>query len=159
MSFKTTKEELQALLSEAGTIVDVHIPTDRESGRPRGFAFVRFSTDDEAAEAIRRFNGFDFGGRRLNVNEAEDRPRRTDGAPGPRPGGPPRDRVERDRPSGPGPSRAFAEAPPPPPDPAAVPQNDSEFRRRHTDDDDDSGGRSARGKGSRRGLRARKRSL
>ena len=160
MSFRTTKEELTELLSAVGTIVDVHIPTDRESGRPRGFAFVRFSTDDEAAEAIKRFNGFEFAGRRLNVNEAEDRPRRTDG-PGPRRDGPPRESGGRSE-RGPDDGRARTFTPPsaPPPDPTAMPQDDFEFRPRHTDgEDDDSGGRGFRGKGSRRGLRARKRSL
>ncbi len=159
MSFKTTKEELTELLSQVGTIVDVHIPTDRESGRPRGFAFVRFSTDDEAAEAIRRFNGFEFAGRRLNVNQAEDRPRRTDGVPPPRREGPPREAPGRDRGFDEGRSRAFVEAAPPPdpPDPA---RDDFDFRRRAADgEEDDFGGRSMRGKGSRRGLRARKRSL
>lgn len=162
MSFKTTKEELSELLSAAGSIVDVHIPTDRETGRPRGFAFVRFSKEEEALEAIRRFNGFEFGGRRLNVNQAEDRPRGGGGGSGPpRRDGPPRERLER---GGRGPeegrSRAFADLPAPPPDPLSIPQDDFDYRR-HSDmsDDDDSGGRSFRGKGSRRGLRARKRSL
>jgi cold-inducible RNA-binding protein len=159
MSFKTTKEELTELLSQVGTIVDVHIPTDRESGRPRGFAFVRFSTDDEAAEAIKRFNGFEFAGRRLNINQAEDRPRRTDGAGPPprREGGPPRDAGGgRDRPMDDArPPRSFAAPPPPePPDPV---RDDFEYRR-SPDEEDDSGGR-PRPKGSRRGLRARKRSL
>jgi cold-inducible RNA-binding protein len=157
MSFKTTKEELTELLSQVGTIVDVHIPTDRESGRPRGFAFVRFSTDDEAAEAIKRFNGFEFAGRRLNINQAEDRPRRPDGAPPPRrEGGPPRE-MGRDRPMDDGRPRSFAPAPPPPEAPDPV-RDDFEFQRRSADDEDE-GGRSPRGKGSRRGLRARKRSL
>jgi RNA recognition motif-containing protein len=46
------------------------------TGRSRGFAFATYATDDKAAEAIERFNGQDFDGRRLNVNEAEERPQR-----------------------------------------------------------------------------------
>ena len=159
MSFKTTKEELTELLSAVGTIVDVHIPTDRESGRPRGFAFVRFSTDDEAAEAIRRFNGFEFAGRRLNVNAAEDRPRRPDGAPSHHDGPPPGPTSRGDRGPGDGRPRAFADAAPPPPELPNPAQVDFEFKRRSPDGEEDDFGRSPRGKGSRRGLRARKRSL
>jgi RNA recognition motif-containing protein len=67
------------LLAEAGNIVDVHLPTDRETGRPRGFAFVGFSTEAQAAEAIRRFNQVEMRGRKLNVSAADDRPPRGDG--------------------------------------------------------------------------------
>jgi RNA recognition motif-containing protein len=59
--------------------VDVYIPTDRNTGRPRGFAFVEFASETEAAEAIERFNGQELGGRKLNVNAAEDRPQRSQG--------------------------------------------------------------------------------
>lgn len=79
LNFQTTREELSEHLAEAGQIVDIHIPLDRESGRPRGFAFVEFSTPDEAAAAIERFNGTDLGGRPLRLAEAEDRPRRGGG--------------------------------------------------------------------------------
>jgi RNA recognition motif-containing protein len=64
--------------------VDVHLPTSRETGRPRGFAFVAFSTEAEAAEAIRRFNQVEVRGRKLNVSAADGRPRRVEG-PGARP--------------------------------------------------------------------------
>jgi RNA recognition motif-containing protein len=68
-------------------VVDVYMPSDRATGKPRGFAFVEFATEAEAAEAIRQFNGRDVGGRALKLNAAEDRPQRR---PGPRPlGGPP----------------------------------------------------------------------
>jgi len=148
LNFRTTKEELAEFLAPAGTIVDVHIPTDRESGRPRGFAFVQFSSDAEAAEAIRQFNGGELGGRRLNINEAEERPRR--GGPGPR--------VETRPPRRPPPSD-----PPPPSEPnPGEPPGGQDFGRRNGGngfDGDYNGGRNFRGKGSRRGLRARKRSL
>lgn len=71
------------LLGAAGRIVDLHLPADRETGRPRGFAFVEFSTEDEAAEAIRRFNQREVRGRKLNINAADDRPRGTGASGGP----------------------------------------------------------------------------
>jgi RNA recognition motif-containing protein len=124
------------LLSEVGRVVRVHIGTDRETGKSRGFAFAEFGTESEAADAIRRFDGYDLGGRRLRVNNAEDRPARPAG-PGFRPAGgaPPRHAAP---PSG----EMFA---------AGDPFYGEAFSG--------AGGRGARGKGSRRGLRARKRSL
>jgi len=87
LSFRTTKEELNQILAAAGTVVDVYMPSDRATGKPRGFAFVEFATEAEAAEAVRQFNGRDVGGRTLKVNVAEDRQQRR---PGPRAfGGPP----------------------------------------------------------------------
>lgn len=86
LNFETTKDELMDLLAAGGEVVDVYLPTDRVTGRPRGFAFVEFSTEAEAAEAIRRFNGHELGGRKLNINAAEDRPHR---AQGPRLSAPP----------------------------------------------------------------------
>ncbi|HEX7192971.1 MAG TPA: RNA-binding protein [Thermoanaerobaculia bacterium] len=81
LDFNTSKTEVQTLFSEVGEIRDVFLPTDRESGRPRGFAFVEFANDADAAKAIERFNGYQLSGRALRVNAADDRPR------GPRPGG------------------------------------------------------------------------
>jgi RNA recognition motif-containing protein len=52
--------------------VQVVLPTDRVSGRPRGFAFVEFATEEQAAEAIQKFDGYELAGRRLRVNEATD---------------------------------------------------------------------------------------
>jgi RNA recognition motif-containing protein len=72
LSFQTTSEELQTVFSEVGEVASVVLPTDRASGRPRGFAFVEFTSEEHAAEAIRRFEGFELGGRRLRVNEATD---------------------------------------------------------------------------------------
>jgi hypothetical protein len=83
LNFNTTKTEVQDLFSQVGAIRDVFLPMDRESGRPRGFAFVEFSSDEDAAKAIEKFNGFELSGRALRVNAAEDRPRSS----GPRPGG------------------------------------------------------------------------
>lgn len=82
LPFTTTQDELSKAFSEAGEITDVYIPTDRETGRPRGFAFVTFSSDEEAEDAIERFDGLELGGRQLRVNPAEERRSR---GPGPTP--------------------------------------------------------------------------
>lgn len=75
LDFNTTRAELQSLFSEVGEIRDIFLPTDRDSGRPRGFAFVEFATAEDAEKAIARFNGYELSGRALRVNAAEDRPR------------------------------------------------------------------------------------
>jgi len=80
LSFTTTEDDLRALLSEGGrTVRDLHIPSDRETGRPRGFAFAEMGNAAEAAAAIEALDGKDLDGRKLKVNEAQERP--------PRPGG------------------------------------------------------------------------
>jgi RNA recognition motif-containing protein len=84
LSFDTTKEELEALFAPIGEISDVFLPLDRDSGRPRGFAFVTFATPESAAEAIQKLDGAELGGRNLRVNEATERP----GGGGGRFGGP-----------------------------------------------------------------------
>ena len=86
LDFNTTKDEVQSLFSQIGEIKDVFLPMDRESGRPRGFAFVEFANDEDAAKAIEKFNGHELSGRALRVNAAEDRPRSS----GPGGGGRPR---------------------------------------------------------------------
>ena|ERR1700761_8905976 len=89
LPFSTTDAELRTLFSEHGTVENVSLPTDRETGRPRGFAFVEMSQSD-ASRAIQSLNGKDLGGRPLRVNEAEDKPRGGGGRPGGgggRPGG------------------------------------------------------------------------
>ena len=67
-------EQLRALFEPIGEVVDVSIPTDRDSGRPRGFAFVELATPELALTAIEQLNGRELGGRALRVNGAEDRP-------------------------------------------------------------------------------------
>jgi len=74
LPFTTTDAELRALFSQHGTVETVSLPTDRDTGRPRGFAFVEMNQAD-ASRAIQNLNGKDMGGRPLRVNEAEDRPR------------------------------------------------------------------------------------
>jgi len=73
LSFRTTSEELREAFSAVGTVESASVIEDRETGRSRGFAFVEMSTPEEAAAAIEQFNGKDFGGRNLTVNEAKPR--------------------------------------------------------------------------------------
>lgn len=74
LPFSATRDEVQELFAEYGPVTDVHLVTDRDTGRPRGFGFVEMTTGaDEAIEAI---NQQEMGGRTLNVNEA--RPRSND---------------------------------------------------------------------------------
>ena len=75
LDFSMTDGELRDLMSEAGDVVEVHMPTDRETGRPRGFAFVRFATEEQAAKAVETMNGREVSGRNLRLDIAEDRPR------------------------------------------------------------------------------------
>ena len=81
LNYDTTGGSLQTLFQEAGSVVEVFLPSDRQTGRPRGFAFVEFSSEDEAAAAITKFDGHDLDGRTLRVNAADDRPRRPPRAP------------------------------------------------------------------------------
>lgn len=72
LPYTATEEELRDLFSDFGNVHEVRIMSDRETGRPRGFAFVRMQ-DQEADAAIRGLNGKDMGGRALRINEAEER--------------------------------------------------------------------------------------
>ena len=74
LPFSTTDAELRSLFSQHGTVESITLPTDRDTGRPRGFAFVEMNQTD-ASRAIQSLNGKDMGGRPLRVNPAEDKPR------------------------------------------------------------------------------------
>ena len=82
LNFKTTADEIRDLFSQAGAIREVFLPTDRMTGRPRGFAFVDFESADDAVKATEKFNGMDLGGRALRVNEAEEQKPRPAGGGG-----------------------------------------------------------------------------
>ena len=84
LPFSASEADVRTLFSQHGTVESVSLPTDRETGRPRGFGFVEMSQAD-AARAIQNLNGHDMGGRQLRVNEAQDKPRT--GGGGGRPGG------------------------------------------------------------------------
>ena len=70
LSFQTTEADLTALFQPFGQVGRIHIVTDRETGRARGFAFVEMPNDAEAAKAIAALDGKELGGRNLKVNEA-----------------------------------------------------------------------------------------
>jgi RNA recognition motif-containing protein len=82
LSFKTTSETVQAAFGAIGEVREVSMPTDRETGQPRGFAFVTMGSDALANEAIERMNGMLLDGRPLRVNEAQERPPRGGGGGG-----------------------------------------------------------------------------
>jgi RNA recognition motif-containing protein len=85
LSYDVTQEELQALFEAHGAVSDVFIVKDRESGRPRGFAFVTMEEKSAMDAAIEALNGEEFMGRNLAINEArprEERPRGGNGGGG-----------------------------------------------------------------------------
>jgi RNA recognition motif-containing protein len=74
LAFTTTQDSLVAALEETGgTVKDVHIVTDRETGRPRGFAFAEMADDQQAQAVIEAWDGKELDGRNLTVNEAKPR--------------------------------------------------------------------------------------
>src|SRR5215211_4421233 len=95
LPYTATEAELREHLSSVGVPTSVVLPVDRETGRPRGFAFVDYADRAVAEEAIRKFDQQPFKGRGLAVSEARPREERGPGGPrpggfgGPRPGGPP----------------------------------------------------------------------
>ncbi|HEX4164103.1 MAG TPA: RNA-binding protein [Bryobacteraceae bacterium] len=87
LSFKTTQEDLMAAFSQYGNVERVNIVTDRDSGQPRGFAFVEMTEKRDAETAISQLNGADLNGRTMNVNEARPKPQGGSGFGGNRGGG------------------------------------------------------------------------
>lgn len=81
LSFQTTEDDLAELFAQAGESESVRIITDRDTGRSRGFGFVEME-DESADRAIEKFNGMEFGGRALTVNEARPREERGGGGGG-----------------------------------------------------------------------------
>ena len=71
LSFKTTEADLRDVFGQFGTVTDVYVANDRMTGRPRGFAFVTFSSEAESQAATQKMNGADLDGRALTVNEAK----------------------------------------------------------------------------------------
>lgn len=135
LNYSTTSRELTELLETVGEVADLYLPNDRATGRPRGFAFAEMGSPEDAEAAIEQLNGKELGGRELRINAAEERRGRGPGPGGPRPGGP--------GPGGPrgrGGPRSFDDSP----------GDFSGF------DGPPKGGKN---KGSRRGLRGKKRSL
>lgn len=88
LDFRTSSEEISELFAQVGPIKEVFLPLDRETRRPRGFAFVEYESEEDAEKAIAKFNGHELGGRPLRVNAAEERAR-TGGGGSFSPGRPP----------------------------------------------------------------------
>lgn len=79
LAFTTTSEDLAAHFAQAGTCESAAVVTDRATGRSRGFGFVEMASPAEAEQAIQLLNGRELAGRKLNVSEAQDRPRESRG--------------------------------------------------------------------------------
>ena len=84
ISFTVSEADLQHIFAQFGSVTEIKVVTDRETGQPRGFAFVTMGNDAEGRAAIKSLDGKAFGGRPLKVNEArpkEDRPARSSSGP------------------------------------------------------------------------------
>lgn len=82
LSFNATETDLMDLFGQAGTVKEVALIQDRETGKSRGFAFVTMSSDEEANAAISQLNGKSIEGRSISVNEARPREERPQGGGG-----------------------------------------------------------------------------
>ncbi len=74
LSYRTTQDELHSVFAQYGNVERVNIVTDRDSGQPRGFAFVEMTEARDAETAISQLNGAELNGRTMNVNEARPKP-------------------------------------------------------------------------------------
>lgn len=79
LPWATTSDDLKELFSQAGTVVTATVMVDKMTGRSKGFGFVEFETDDQVDTAVTMFNGKDYNGRALVVNEARPMVPRTPG--------------------------------------------------------------------------------
>ena len=82
MAYSTTEAQIRDLFAQAGEVTSVSMIMDRETGRAKGFGFVEMSTNEQAQEAIKRFNGYSVDDRTLTVNEARPREERSGGGSG-----------------------------------------------------------------------------
>lgn len=87
LSFRVTSEDLQEHFAAAGAVESANVVFDRETGRSRGFGFVEMASDDDANNAIAQFNGQEYDGRNMVVNEARPREDRGNGGGGRNRGG------------------------------------------------------------------------
>ncbi len=79
LSYETTEDDLRSLFTQVGTVNEVALIKDRDTGNSKGFAFVTMNSQEEANAAIQRFNGQTLGNRELKVNEARPREERSGG--------------------------------------------------------------------------------
>ncbi|MGK7938867.1 MAG: RNA recognition motif domain-containing protein [Crocosphaera sp.] len=80
LSYEVTNDDLNEVFAEYGEVKRVHIPTDRDTGRMRGFAFVEMTSDAQEEEAINTLDGAEWMGRTLKVNKARERENRGGGS-------------------------------------------------------------------------------
>ena len=79
LNFDTTSDDIEELFGQSGSVLNVTLPKDRETGRPRGFGFVEFADEASVMKAIDMFDGYEFNGRTLRINMAEDKQNRSRG--------------------------------------------------------------------------------
>ncbi len=77
LSYDTSQSDLEILFSEVGQVVQVFLPSDRMTGRPRGFAFIEFNEDSSAEAAIEKYDGHELDSRAIRVSAAEDKQERS----------------------------------------------------------------------------------
>jgi RNA recognition motif-containing protein len=82
LSYQVTQDDIIAVFKEYGNVKQVQVPTDRETGRPRGFCFVEMESEAEETAAIDALDGAEWMGRNLKVNKAKPREDRSGGRPG-----------------------------------------------------------------------------
>ena len=82
LPFSASEADIRGLFDPYGAVTDFHLPLDRDSGRPRGFAFVTLDSREAGEAAIRGLEGSDYGGRPLRINEAVEREPRSGGGGG-----------------------------------------------------------------------------
>lgn len=87
LSYEVNDQDVREVFAEYGSVKQVYLPTDRETGRMRGFGFVHMASDSEEEAAIADLNGAEWCGRTLKVNKAKPREDRSGGGGGPRNGG------------------------------------------------------------------------
>jgi RNA recognition motif-containing protein len=79
LSYSASQDDIQEIFAEYGTVSRVTVPTDRETGRPRGFAFVEMEQESDEDAAIEALDGAEWMGRELRVNKARPREKRGNG--------------------------------------------------------------------------------
>jgi RNA recognition motif-containing protein len=79
LDYEISQQDLEEVFGEYGTVKRVHLPTDRETGRKRGFAFIEMATEAEETSAISALDGAEWMGRALKVNQARPREKRNTG--------------------------------------------------------------------------------
>jgi len=79
MPYETGEQDLRELFASAGTVETVNVIRDMATGRARGFAFIEMVSDEDAQNAIKTLNNFEYGGRNLTVNEAKPKPQGSGG--------------------------------------------------------------------------------